>query len=257
MQLNQRVAVVTGGASGIGRALCLRFAAEGARVVVSDLNLAGAESVAAECGGVAFRTDVGSEADLRALVAHVEQRVGPIDVFVSNAGIAPGGLVETPEEVWERAMDVNLMSHIRAARLLVPDMLRRGQGYLVNVASAAGLLTQLGSAPYAVTKHGAVAFAEWLAVTYGDRGIRVSCVCPLGVRTPMLEGSDDPIKALLLPEAIDAAQVADAVVAGMAAETFLILPHPQVREMTGRKESDRDRWISGMQRLARRLEGEG
>ncbi len=254
MQLRERVAVVTGGASGIGRALCLRFAKEGARVVVCDLDLGGAETVAAECGGVAFRTDVASERDIISLVAHAEQRVGPIDIFVSNAGIAIGGGAETPDAEWRRIIDINLMAHIWAARVLVPDMLRRGQGYLVNVASAAGLLTQLGSAPYAVTKHAAVAFAEWLAVTYGDKGIRVSCVCPLGVRTPMLTGSDMRIAALLSPDAIDPADVAEAVVRGMEKEEFLILPHPQVREYTARKEADRDRWIAGMQRLNARLE---
>ena len=185
MKLDGRVAVVTGGASGIGRALCHRFVAEGARVVVSDIDLAGAERVARDIGAVAFRTDVSQEKDLIALVAHVEQRVGPIDVFVSNAGIAIGGGAEVPDAEWRRIIDINLMSHVWAARVLVPDMLRRGQGYLVNVASAAGLLTQIGSAPYAVTKHAAVAFAEWLAVTYGDKGVRVSCVCPLGVKTPI------------------------------------------------------------------------
>ena len=254
MKLRERVAVVTGGASGIGRALCLRFAGEGARVVVSDLDLARAERVAAECGGIAFRADVGVERDLVSLVAQVEQRVGPIDIFVSNAGIAIGGGAEVPDAEWRRIYDVNVMAHIWAARVLVPDMLRRGQGYLVNVASAAGLLTQLGSAPYAVTKHAAVAFAEWLAVTYGDKGIRVSCVCPLGVRTPMLTFGDERITALLSPEAIEPDDVAEAVVRGMEKEEFLILPHPQVREYMARKAADRDRWIAGMQRLNRKLE---
>lgn len=255
MKLDGRVAVITGGASGIGNALCRRFAAEGARVVVADLDLAGAERVAADLGAVAFRTDVSQEKDLIALVAHAEQRVGPIDVFVSNAGIATGGGAETPDPEWRRIIDVNVMAHVWAARVLVPDMIRRGQGYLVNVASAAGLLTQIGSAPYAVTKHAAVAFAEWLAVTYGDKGIRVSCVCPLGVKTPMLTGADDRIAALLSPDAIEPEAVAEAVVRGMEAETFLILPHPQVRDLIARKASDRDRWIKGMQRLQQRLEG--
>jgi len=255
VKLDGRVAVITGGASGIGNALCRRFAAEGARVVVADLDLAGAERVAADLGAVAFRTDVSQEKDLIALVAHAEQRVGPIDVFVSNAGIATGGGPETPDPEWRRIIDVNVMAHVWAARVLVPDMIRRGQGYLVNVASAAGLLTQIGSAPYAVTKHAAVAFAEWLAVTYGDKGIRVSCVCPLGVKTPMLTGADDRIAALLSPDAIEPEAVAEAVVRGMEAETFLILPHPQVRDLIARKASDRDRWIKGMQRLQQRLEG--
>ena len=254
MKLAQRVTIVTGGASGIGRALCRRFAREGARVVVSDLDLQGAEAVAEEIGGVAFRADVGRESDLVALVAHVEQRVGPIDLFCSNAGIAFPGGSETPDAEWRRIIDVNLMAHVWAARVLVPDMLRRGQGYLVNVASAAGLITQIGSAPYAVTKHAAVAFAEWLAVTYGDQGLKVSCVCPLGVRTPMLDFGDARITALLTPEAIEPEQVADAVVRGIDREEFLILPHPQVREYLARKTADPDRWIQGMQRLQRRLE---
>ncbi|MBL8984629.1 MAG: SDR family oxidoreductase [Gemmatimonadales bacterium] len=254
MNVAQRVCIVTGGASGIGRALCRRLAAEDARVVVSDVDLAGAEAVAAEIGGVAFRADVAEERDLASLIAQVEQRVGPIDVFVSNAGIAIGGGPETPDAEWRRIMDINFMSHVWAARALVPVMLRRGSGYLVTVASAAGLLTQVGSAPYAVSKHAAVAFAEWLAVTYGDRGIRVSCVCPLGVRTPMLSFGDDRITALLSPEAISPEAVADAILEGMAKEEFLILPHPQVREFVARKADDRDRWIRGMQRLQRRLE---
>ena len=254
MKLEGRVAVITGGASGIGRAICHRFAAEGARVVVSDVDLAGAERVANDIGAVAFRTDVSQEKDLIALVAHVEQRVGPIDIFVSNAGIAIGGGAEVADAEWRRIIDINLMAHVWAARVLVPDMIRRGQGYLVNVASAAGLLTQIGSAPYAVTKHAAVALAEWLAVTYGDKGIRVSCVCPLGVKTPMLTGSDDRMATLLSPEAIEPEAVAEAVVRGMEAETFLILPHDQVRDYVARKASDRDRWIKGMQRLQHRLE---
>jgi NAD(P)-dependent dehydrogenase (short-subunit alcohol dehydrogenase family) len=257
MNLSQRVCVITGGASGIGRAICRRFARDGARVVVSDIDLAGAEAVAAEIGGIAFRTDVSREADLIALVAHVEQRVGPIDLFCSNAGIAIAGGPEAPDADWRRIIDINLMAHVWAARVLVPDMVRRGFGYLVNVASAAGLVTQIGSAPYAVTKHAAVAFAEWLAVTYGDRGLRVSCVCPLGVKTPMLDFGDRRITALLSPEAIEAEEVANAVARGVATEEFLILPHPQVREYVLRKATDRDRWIKGMRRLQHRLEEMG
>jgi NAD(P)-dependent dehydrogenase (short-subunit alcohol dehydrogenase family) len=249
-----RVLVVTGGATGIGRAICQRFAEAGARVVVADIDLAGAEAVAAAIGGVAFRTDVSREADLIALVAHVEQRVGPIDLFCSNAGIAIPGGPETPDAEWRRIIDINLMAHVWAARVLVPDMIRRGQGYLINVASAAGLITQLGSAPYAVTKHAAVAFAEWLAVSYGDQGIRVSCVCPLGVNTAMLETSDERIRSLLSPGAIEPAAVAEAVLRGVEREEFLILPHPEVREFLRRKVDDPDRWIRGMQRLQRQLD---
>lgn len=254
MNLDHRVCVVTGGASGIGAALCRAMGAASARVVVTDLDLDGAETVAREVGGVAFRADVSSSRDLVALVAHVEQRVGPIDLFCSNAGIALGGGAEVPDEDWDRIWSVNVMAHVRAARLLVPDMLRRGQGYLVNVASAAGLLTQLGAAPYAVTKHAAVAFAEWLSVTYGDRGIRVSCVCPLGVDTPMLRSAGAGIDALLRPDAITAEQAAAAILEGIAREEFLILPHPQVREYLRRKWDDTERWLAGMRRLRGQLE---
>jgi len=256
MIVAHRVAVVTGGASGIGRAFCRALARAGAQVVVVDRDLEGAERTAAEIGAVAFRTDVSSARDLVALVAHVEQRVGPIDLFCSNAGIAVGGGPEAPDEEWDRIWDVNLMAHVRAARLVVPDMLRRGFGYLVNVASAAGLLTQIGSAPYAVTKHAAVAFAEWLSITYGDRGLRVSCVCPLGVETPMLAGSHPAIRRLLEPDALSPEQVADAMMAGIAREEFLILPHPTVREYLRRKWDDNERWLAGMRRLEARLDSE-
>lgn len=248
-----QVAIVTGGAGGIGAALARAFAREGAQVVVTDQELAGAERVAAEIGGIAFRADLSREEDHRALVAHVEQRVGPIDLYCANAGIACAGGFETPDPDWRRIIDVNLMAHVWGARYVVPDMLRRGRGTFVTVASAAGLLTQLGSAPYAVSKHAAVAFAEWLAVSYGDRGLQVACVCPLGVRTAML-GCDDRIGALLAPEAIEPAEVATAVLAGLDRREFLILPHPQVREYLARKTADPDRWIRGMQRLRRDFE---
>jgi NAD(P)-dependent dehydrogenase (short-subunit alcohol dehydrogenase family) len=253
MDLAHRVCVVTGGASGLGAALCRALAARGAQVVASDLDGPGAEAVAREIDATALRADVSREADLVALVAHVEQRVGPIDLFCSNAGIARGGGPEVPDADWRRTWDVNVMAHVWAARVLLPDMVRRGFGYLVNVASAAGLLTQIGSAPYAVTKHAAVAFAEWLAITYGDRGVRVSCVCPLGVRTPMLAAADPEIAALLGPEAIGAEDAAGAIVAGIEREEFLILPHPQVREYLRRKWDDNERWLRGMRRLAREL----
>jgi NAD(P)-dependent dehydrogenase (short-subunit alcohol dehydrogenase family) len=223
-------------------------------VVIADLNLSGAEGVAEETGGVAFRADVSSQPDLVALVAQVEQRVGPIDLFCSNAGIAIDGGPEVADAEWDRIWSVNVMAHVRAARLLVPDMVRRGQGYLVNVASAAGLITQIGSAPYAVTKHAAVAFAEWLSVSYGDRGLRVSCVCPLGVRTPMLAAASSGVGALLGPDAIDADTAAQAIVRGIEREEFLILPHPQVREFVRRKWDDTERWLAGMRRLRQRVD---
>jgi NAD(P)-dependent dehydrogenase (short-subunit alcohol dehydrogenase family) len=222
--------------------------------VVSDLDGAGAERIAGEIGGTALRADVSREAEIVALVAHVEQRVGPIDLFCSNAGLAVEGGPEAPDAAWQRLWEVNLMAHVWAARVLVPDMVRRGFGYLVNVASAAGLLTQIGSAPYAVTKHGAVAFAEWLAITYGDLGVRVSCVCPLGVRTPMLAAASPEIAALLDTQAIGAEEAARAIVDGIEREEFLILPHPQVREYLRRKWDDNERWLRGMRRLAKELQ---
>jgi NAD(P)-dependent dehydrogenase (short-subunit alcohol dehydrogenase family) len=256
MNLAGRVAVVTGGAGGIGSALCRAFAAKGARVVVSDIDLAGAEAVAREIGGTAMGADVGREADLVTLVQQVEQLVGPIDLFCSNAGVAVAGGPEVPDAEWDRLWRINTMAHVWAARALVPDMLRRGSGYLVSVASAAGLVNGIGIAPYAVTKYAAVGFAEWLAITFGDRGLKVSCVCPLGVRTRMLESADPTMLALLAPDAIAPAAVADATVAGIEREEFLILPHPEVREYLRRKADDPERWLDGMRRLAAQVQPE-
>jgi len=250
MKLANRVAVVTGGASGIGRALCRRFAAEGARgVVVADLDAVGAESVAREIGGLAVATDVSREGDMVALAERATSAYGHIDLFCSNAGIGLEGGVEVPDDGWQRIWSINLMAHIYAARAVLPGMLARGEGYLLQTASAAGLLTQIGSAPYAVTKHAAVALAEWLATTYGDRGIRVSCLCPQGVRTRMLESAAGGMGSFLLDGALEPQQVADAVVAGLEAERFLILPHPEVGEYLRRKADDYDRWLRGMRRL--------
>jgi NAD(P)-dependent dehydrogenase (short-subunit alcohol dehydrogenase family) len=254
MELADKVVVVTGGASGIGRALSLRFAAEGARAVaVADRDADGAQQVAAEIGAraIAVPTDVSDEADVRRLVEVTEEAHGPIDLFCSNAGIATGGGVEATNDEWQRIWDINVMAHVFAARAVLPGMLARGEGYLLNTASAAGLLTQIGSAPYAVTKHAAVALAEWLSITHGDAGIRVSCLCPQGVRTPMLGDGG----ALLGPGAIEPEQVADAVVAGLRAEEFLILPHPEVREYFRRKGDDYERWLKGMRRLQSRVSG--
>ena len=257
MELAGRVVVVTGAANGIGRALARRFATEGARgVVVSDRDGAGATAVASGIGehqAMAVTTDVAVEADVRALVAATEERFGPIDLFCSNAGIAGGGGVDAPDDVWQRIWDVNVMAHVHAARAVLPGMLARGEGYLLHTASAAGLLSQIGNAPYAVTKHAAVAFAEWLSITHGDDGIRVSCLCPQGVRTDMLGDGG----ALLGPTAIEPEQVADAVVDGLRAEQFLILPHPEVREYVRRKGDDHDRWLRGMRRLQARVSGRG
>jgi NAD(P)-dependent dehydrogenase (short-subunit alcohol dehydrogenase family) len=255
MELADKVVVVTGAASGIGRALARRFVADGARgVAVSDRNGEGAAAVAAELGAeraFAITTDVAVADDVQRLVDEAESRFGPIDLFCSNAGIAVGGGVQTTTlDQWQQIWDVNVMAHVHAARAVLPGMLARGEGYLLNTASAAGLLSQIGNAPYAVTKHAAVAFAEWLSITHGDQGIKVSCLCPQGVRTAML---GDGGGALLGPTAIEPEDVAQAVVDGLRAEQFLILPHPEVREYFRRKGDDYDRWLKGMRRLQSRV----
>jgi NAD(P)-dependent dehydrogenase (short-subunit alcohol dehydrogenase family) len=250
MHLKDKIAVVTGGAAGIGAALCRRFAAEGARgVVVADCDAAGAQSVAREIEGLAVAVDVSREANIRRLVDEATNRYGQIDLFVSNAGIATGGSVDAPNAEWQRIWDINLMAHVYAARAVLPAMLKRGDGYLLQTASAAGLLTSIGSAPYAVTKHAAVALAEWLSITYGPT-IKVSCLCPQGVFTNMLMRPDaGPATEFLKAEAITPEAVADAVVAGLASEQFLILPHPVVSKYMTHKATDYDRWIRGMRRL--------
>jgi NAD(P)-dependent dehydrogenase (short-subunit alcohol dehydrogenase family) len=261
MQLRGQVACVTGGASGIGRALARRFAAEGATgVVIADLNEVDARAVADEIGeqAIAVATDVAREPDVFNLVQQAEDRFGPIDLFCSNAGVGGGGGIEVPDEEWDRTFRINTMAHVYAARAVLPSMLARGRGYLLNTASAAGLLTNLGNAQYSVTKHAAVALAEWLAVTYGDRGINVSVLCPQGVRTPMLLGgldADDPAAAMVLKSGgmIEPEDVAEAVVQGLADERFLILPHPEVAEYYRRKADDPDRWIRGMRRIQAQL----
>lgn len=256
MRLENKVVVVTGGASGIGRALCRRFAAEGAKaVVVADLNKEGAESVAAETGGLAVKADVAVESEVVELVRRATDLHGRIDLFCSNAGIAMNGDEEVPDDGWQRIWNVNLMAHVYAARAVLPQMLARGEGYLLQTASAAGLLTQIGSAPYSVTKHAAVAFAEWLSITYGDRGIRVSCLCPQGVKTNMLLGAGGIEASFLLDGALEPEQVAEVVVQGLAEERFLILPHPEVGDYFRRKSSDYDRWLRGMRRLQERVRG--
>lgn len=258
MKPEGKVAVVTGGGNGIGRALCRRFAAEGARgVVVSDLDEKAAAQVAEEIGGLAVVTDVGVEADVIRLVERATAKYGQIDLFCSNAGIGTDGGVETSDGAWQRIWGINFMAHVYAARAVLPAMLERGDGYLLQTASAAGLLTQIGSAPYSVTKHAAVALAEWLAITYGDAGIKVSCLCPMGVRTNMLREAEKGLGAFLTEGALDPEDVAEAVVAGLAEERFLILPHPEVGEFFRRKADDYDRWLRGMRRLQRNIQGAG
>jgi NAD(P)-dependent dehydrogenase (short-subunit alcohol dehydrogenase family) len=255
MRIQDKVVVVTGGAHGIGRALCLRFAREGARaVVVADLDGAAATGVAAELrasgtDALALETDVSNEPRVRGLVASACNAFGRIDLYCSNAGISILGGEETPDAEWDRIFAVNVRSHIYAARAVLPHMLERGEGYLLQTISAAGLLTMPGSAPYSVTKHAALAFAEWLAITYGRRGIKVSALCPQGVRTAMLRDAETLGFQFLLDTAITPEQVAEEVVRGLDREKFLILPHPEVADYFRRKATDYDRWIAGMQKL--------
>ena len=259
MRVAGQVVVVTGGADGIGRALCERFAREGARtVVVADRNAAGAEAVAAAIGGVAAPCDVAREDDLRRLISDTEEHRGPIGLFCSNAGIAEGvaGRVENaagaPDEAWARSWAVNVMAHVWAARCLVPRMKARGGGWFLHTASAAGLLSQIGGPVYATTKHAAVGFAENLAISHRDDGIRVALLCPQGVDTAMLRGLPEGPQAL--DGVLSPADVAEAVIRGLEAETFLILPHPQVAEYMRNKVENYDRWIGGMAKLQRRVQ---
>jgi NAD(P)-dependent dehydrogenase (short-subunit alcohol dehydrogenase family) len=256
VELADRHVVVTGGGSGIGRALAQRFAAEGARaVVVADLNMSGARAVAEEIGGLAVATDVGREASIRELVSRAEDAYGPIDLFFSNAGVpGPAGGPEASDEEWQRTWEINTMAHIWAARAVLPGMIERGEGYLVSTASAAGLLTQVGAMAYSVTKHAAVAVAEWLSITYADAGIKVSCLCPQGVRTPMLDlAIDDPIGAapLLAEGLLEPEDVAESVVQGIREERFLILPHDVVANYMALKAAQPERWLGGMRKMVR------
>jgi NAD(P)-dependent dehydrogenase (short-subunit alcohol dehydrogenase family) len=253
MELAGQHVVVTGGASGIGRALARRFAEEGARgVVVADLDEAGAKSVAAEFGGLGLGVDVADEEQVKDLVAAAVAEYGAIDLFCSNAGIGIAGGVEVPNSGWTKIWEINVMAHIYAARAVLPAMIERGEGYLLNTASAAGLLTQLGSAPYAVTKHAAVALGEWLAITHGEQGIKVSILCPQAVRTAMTAGSENGgvagVDGMIEPE-----ELADTVIEALAEERFLILPHPEVHEYMQRKANNYDRWLSGMRRLLKKF----
>ena len=258
MRLAGRTVVVTGAAGGIGRALALRCAAEGARVAVTDIQADALERVGDSLGAghVVVAADVSDSEAVSGLIDRVESELGPVEVFFANAGVAIGeDPVGTPDAVWDQAFAVNIRAHVLAARRLLPGWLDRGEGYFVATASAAGLLTQIGSAPYAVTKHAAVAFAEWLSVTYGGHGVKVSCLCPMGVRTAMLAGDELSHRvvrsagAVLEPEA-----VADAVVAAIDREQFLILPHPEVLTFFQRKALDYERWLAGMRRLQSRTE---
>jgi NAD(P)-dependent dehydrogenase (short-subunit alcohol dehydrogenase family) len=263
MELRDKVVVVTGGAGGIGRAMAARFAAEGARaVVVADIDGVGAEATAAALGdvGLGLACNVAVEAETAGLIARAEEAFGPIDLFCANAGVGAGtDPMTTTEAEWDISINVNVKAHVYAAKHLLPGWLSRGEGYFLSTASAAGLLTQIGSVPYSVTKHAALAFAEWLAVTYGDRGVRVSCLCPMGVNTAMLgpgaSGVTSPSAAVVKAAGmvLEPDEVAEAVVKALAAETFLVLPHHEVLTFFRRKASDYDRWIQGMQRLRARV----
>jgi NAD(P)-dependent dehydrogenase (short-subunit alcohol dehydrogenase family) len=256
VQLEGKICVVTGAAGGIGAAMARRFKAAGAAaVVVADVQEEPLHAVAAEIGGLAVTCDVTKESDIISLVGSAEDAHGPIDVFCSNAGIARNGGEESSDALWQLNWDLHVMAHVYAARAVAPKMAARGSGYLVNTASAAGLLSHLDSATYAVTKHAAVALAEWLAITYGDRGVRVSVLCPQAVRTAMTAGHEDSVASV--DGMIEADQVADDVLAAMAVEDFLILPHTEVAEYIQRKAGDYNRWLGGMRKLRRRMAGHG
>lgn len=262
MDIEGSIAVVTGAGSGIGRALATAFAAAGAAVVAGDVDQAGlAETVRGLDSAVAVTTDVSTTDGITRLI---DAAPGPVDLYIANAGITGAPGLGDDESDWDRIIDVNLRAHVRAAKLLVPHWEARGHGYFVAVASAAGLLTQLGAAGYAVTKHAAVGFAEWLSITYGAKGIGVSCVCPMGVDTPLLNGmvsSDDPATKLAAAavrqagEVLGPERVAELTVEAVRAERFLVLPHPVVLDMYRQKGSDYERWIAGMRRYQTALEG--
>jgi NAD(P)-dependent dehydrogenase (short-subunit alcohol dehydrogenase family) len=254
MKVKGKVCVVTGAAGGIGEAIARRYAREGAKgVVVADMDAARLEKVAKDIGGLAVAGDIGKEAEVERLIAEAEKKYGPVDIFFSNAGIGRGGHEDANDKDWADSWAIHVMAHVYAARALVPQMLKRGEGYLLNTASAAGLLASMGSAPYGVTKHAGVALAEHLSIQYGDRGIRVSVLCPQAVDTNMLRmagATAASVDGVIVTDA-----VAQTVIEAMDAETFLILPHPEVKEYMARK-LDRDRWLRGMRRL-RDKTGEG
>ena len=251
MNLNNQVVVVTGGANGIGRALCEKFAAAGAKVVVADTDIESATNVAASINGIAIATNVGIEEDIQSLVKVTEEQLGPIDIFVSNAGVsfsdAPDWMAASaPNEHWMTSWNVNVMAHVFAARAVVPSMIKRGGGYLVNVASGASLLCQIGDAAYSTTKTAAVGFAESLAITHGDDNIKVSVVCPLYVATAMTEGGRGISGQ---DEVMTAEEAAGAIFSGMENEAFMIFPHPELKTYVERKGDDYDRWVKGMRRM--------
>lgn len=247
-------AVVTGGGGGIGGAIARRLAAEGLRVVVADVDADAASVVAAEVGGLAVAGDTASEAGVEALLGQARSYLGEVDVYVANAGVGTGGGPDAPEDAWTHAWEVNLMAHVRASRALLPRWLERGHGRFVSTASAAGVLMMLGSAPYTVTKHAALSYAEWLSATYRHRGVVVQCICPQGVRTAMLDGTGPAGAVTLVDGAIEPEAVADALWDAIVDDRFLVLPHPEVAAYERAKAADRDRWLTGMNRLQQRIQ---
>jgi NAD(P)-dependent dehydrogenase (short-subunit alcohol dehydrogenase family) len=262
VELSDRHVVVTGAASGIGAALARAFAGEGARVVVADMNGDGAAAVADEIGGLGLQADVSSEGEIAALVSRAERWGGPVDVFFSNAGVPGpgGGPVEVDPGAWQQTWDVNVLAHVWAARAVLPGMLERGDGYLLNTASAAGLLTHVAALPYTVTKHAAVALAEWLSINYRDAGVKVSCLCPQAVRTPMMMATvEDSSGASVLAsgDMLEPEDVARVTVEAIGDERFLILPHPEVAKYMAVKATEPERWLAGMRRMLRAVGGGG
>lgn len=260
MDIENRIAIVTGAGSGIGRALAVGLAAVGARAVVcTDLDGDNAAETARMigAGATAERLDVGDEQAIETLVAAVEADIGPVDLFVSNAGYGLSGGLNLATEDWMRMMNVHVWSHLAAARAVIPGMIERGGGYLLNTASAAGLLTQIDSGPYAVSKHAAVAFAEWISINYGDQGIGVSVLCPQAVRTNILgpqPAGDRPKGQASFDGVLEPETVADACIEAVRQERFLVLPHPEVETYFQRKASDYDRWLAGMRRFRDRIQ---
>jgi NAD(P)-dependent dehydrogenase (short-subunit alcohol dehydrogenase family) len=256
VELKDKVSIVTGGASGIGAACCRAFAQAGARVAVVDRNGDGAQDVAAEIGGLAVACNVGDETSVEEMVRAVEVRLGPVDVCFNNAGIATGGdVLSVPTEVWNEQWAVNVMAHVFAVRAVLPGMIERGSGYLLHTASMAGILTSHGNATYATTKHAVVGLAEWLSITHHHRGIRVSLLAPLGVRTPMLGDTSSPFATTVAGPIREPEEVAQMVVDAIAEERFLILTDPVAETWMGRKASDLERWLRGMRRVQEQIEG--
>ncbi|GAB3299763.1 SDR family oxidoreductase [Parasphingorhabdus pacifica] len=254
MELSDAVVVITGAGNGIGAAMSRNFARRGARVVVNDLDADAVREVAREVGGLAVPGDAASEDGARGLVDAAIERYGRIDMFCANAGVAHEGGPEAPEDLWEKSWEINVMAHVRAARAVLPHWLEQGHGHFLATVSAAGLLTMLGAAPYSVTKHGALAFAEWMSVTYGDRGITAQALCPQGVRTNMLGNTGEKGEKLLGKEAIEPEQVAEEVVEALGDKRFLVLPHPEVADYYAARAADPMRWQGGMRKLRRGLD---